>query len=523
MEQECLKRDIAAWVACFGQGRSSLIRVLQEIQSHYSHISSFAMQVVAECLDIRPAEVYSVASFYPPLAESRKGRFTIRLCRALSCDLAEKDRISSQLVEELGISFGHTTADGLFTLEWANCLGMCDQGPALLVNERIYTRVTPARIGEIIAAYRQASQEETPHKTPTSQITAPHFGPLDAGIGLKAALQTPRQTLLKELPVIAAPDDSLTSVICNTDESGPGAYMNRVLLAEQAGMLIEGMTIAGYATSATQGIIYLRSEYAYLRAALEATLNEYRQRGWLGNDILGQAGVQFDVTIEMGLGTFVGHEESALIEVLEGKRGEPRDNPSTLTATDGRLRLFIIRNIDFFTQITRLCAKQPQRTDNSTFAVSGDCAAPGIYEFSVGTTIAQIVETVGGADAKAVQIGGLAEPCIPAHDFSRQISAQDLAGTRSVVVFGPQRDMLLVARGILCFYATESCGQCTPCREGNARLIRSIDTLIRRSNLMQSTGELRSLAETMQLASKCSLGQAAPNALLSIIQHFPNG
>jgi [NiFe] hydrogenase diaphorase moiety large subunit len=155
-EQDQLKKDIFDWVAKYGRGRSALLPVLQEIQRKQSHVSPFAMQIVADLLGIHPVEVYSVVSFYAFFDESPKGKFIIRLCRTISCDMVENLRVARQLENDLGISFGQTTPDGKFTLEWTNCLGMCDQGPAMMVNDIIYTRMNPARVQEILDSCRRS-------------------------------------------------------------------------------------------------------------------------------------------------------------------------------------------------------------------------------------------------------------------------------------------------------------------------------------------------------------------------------
>jgi len=149
-EQDQLRQDISKWVERYGNNRSSMLPVLQEIQKKHHRISDFAMQVLADFLGIHPVEVYSVVSFYAFLDDQPKGKFIIRLCRTLSCDMLDKERVATQLENDLGIKFGETTPDGKFTLEWANCLGMCDQGPALLVNDRVYTKVTPTIAHEIL-------------------------------------------------------------------------------------------------------------------------------------------------------------------------------------------------------------------------------------------------------------------------------------------------------------------------------------------------------------------------------------
>lgn len=153
-EQDRLRQDIERWVQAFGGDRSALMPALRNIQTKYRFISGYAMQILADLLNIHPVEVYGVVSFYSFLQDKPHGRFTIRLCKTISCDLAGKDRVARQLVNDLGIAFGETTADGKFTLEWTNCVGMCDQGPALLVNDQVFTRVTPEKARDILEGCR---------------------------------------------------------------------------------------------------------------------------------------------------------------------------------------------------------------------------------------------------------------------------------------------------------------------------------------------------------------------------------
>ncbi|HUX07927.1 MAG TPA: NADH-quinone oxidoreductase subunit NuoE [Acidobacteriota bacterium] len=153
-EQEKLRDEIVALAERYGRNRGALIPILQEIQKKRFQISDFAMQLIADMLDIHPVEVYSVISFYSFLDFAPKGKFVIRLCRTISCDMQGKERVARQLENDLGINFGETTPDGKFTLEWANCLGMCDQGPAMLINDRVFTEVTPEKIHEILEECR---------------------------------------------------------------------------------------------------------------------------------------------------------------------------------------------------------------------------------------------------------------------------------------------------------------------------------------------------------------------------------
>lgn len=161
-QQDKLMGEIDKLVEAHGNGRDALIPILQDIQKRYHTISDFAMQTVADRLGIHPVEVYGVVTFYAFLNEKYHGRFVIRLCRTISCDMAGKDAVARQLRNDLGIEFGETTPDGRFTLEWANCIGMCDQGPAMLVNDQVFTFVTPEKVHDILAACEKAFGPHTP-------------------------------------------------------------------------------------------------------------------------------------------------------------------------------------------------------------------------------------------------------------------------------------------------------------------------------------------------------------------------
>ncbi len=154
-ERERLRAELEELVDTHGRQRSSLLLILQEVERRHFYISAYCMQVIADLLDIHPVEVYSVVSFYSFLDEKPQGQFVIRLCRTITCDMANKQHVARQLENDLGIKFGETTPDGKFSLQWANCLGMCDQGPAMLVNEQIFTQVTPEKVHGILEECRR--------------------------------------------------------------------------------------------------------------------------------------------------------------------------------------------------------------------------------------------------------------------------------------------------------------------------------------------------------------------------------
>ncbi len=552
-EREQLRDNLETWIEQYGSNRSALIPVLEEVQRKYGHISEYVMQVVADILDIHPVEVDSVVSFYSFLGHKPKGRFIVRLCRTISCEMQAKARVAQQLENDLGIQFGETTANGNFTLEWANCLGMCDQGPALLVNERIYTQVTPETVHDILEECRSTFGVYAPtsqtvmdvQSTDTSKMT---FIGVDGRIGLDRAMEMEPKSIIEAIDdsglkgrggagfptslkwkLAAEVDDEQKYVVCNADEGEPGTFKDRVILTDFPDLMFEGMTVASRAIGASKGIVYLRGEYTYLRARLEDKLEERRRDGLLGSNVAGVQGFDFDIEIRMGAGAYVCGEETALIESLEGQRGEPRNRPPFPVNTGFMGHPTIVNNVETFAWVSCILVKGADwfrkiGTETSTglklFSVSGDCRKQGVFEFPLGISIRELLEKVGGEDAKAVQVGGAAGHCIPASEFDRAIAFEDLATGGSIIVFGPERDMLEVAQNFMEFFVDESCGQCTPCREGNIRLLEGIEMLEAGQCSMKYLRELCNLGETMQMACKCGLGQSSPNAFLSIIDHF---
>ncbi len=327
----------------------------------------------------------------------------------------------------------------------------------------------------------------------------------------------------------AAVKDDMKFIVCNADEGEPGTFKDRLILSDYADLVFEGMTIGGLAIGAQKGIMYLRGEYTYLRPHLEEVLAKRRENKLLGKAIKGKEKADFDIEIVLGSGAYVCGEETALIESLEGQRGEPRNRPPFPVDTGFMGHATAVNNVETLAWISCILAKGADwfkaiGTEKSTglklFSVSGDCADPGVYEFPMGITVAQLLKEVGGESAKAVQVGGASGHCVPASEFSRAIAYEDIPTGGSIIVFGPERDMLDVALNFLEFFVEESCGQCTPCREGNVKLLEGVEMLKEGRCSMQYLRELGALGETMQLASKCGLGQSSPNAFLSIVKHF---
>lgn len=318
-------------------------------------------------------------------------------------------------------------------------------------------------------------------------------------------------------------------IICNADEGEPGTFKDRVILTDYPHLVFEGLTIGARAAGAALGLIYLRAEYGYLHSHLEDVINERRHAGLLGENIGGIEGFDFDVVVAMGAGAYVCGEETALIESLEGFRGEPRNRPPFPVVSGFLHRPSVVNNVETLAWVACIFAKgvdwfKSSGTASSTggklFSISGDCARPGVYEFPFGITVGELLEEVGGENAKAAQIGGASGRCVPRSAFRRRIAFEDIPTGGSVIVIGPSRDMLAVARNLLEFFVDESCGQCTPCRLGNRKLLEGVGMLMEGTCSAEYLNDLKALCNTMQVASKCGLGQSSSVAFISILEHF---
>lgn len=317
-------------------------------------------------------------------------------------------------------------------------------------------------------------------------------------------------------------------VICNADEGEPGTFKDRMLLTEQPEKIMEGMAIAGYAIGASQGFIYLRGEYLYMKKELETTIAAMKAKKLLGTNIM-DSGFAFDIEVRMGAGAYVCGEEFALISSMNGERGEPRNKPPYPSQRGFRDKPTVVNNVETLCYIPYIVSKgadwfKEHGTQASTgtklFSVSGDVKHPGVYELELGITVNDLLKEVGGEGAKAVQVGGASGTNVAAKDFDKPICFEGLPPGGSIIVFDHSRDMLHVLKNFMEFFVEESCGQCTPCREGNYRLLEGIEMLEQGRCSVRYLKELKLLCDVMRDSSKCGLGQTSPNAFLSIVDNF---
>jgi [NiFe] hydrogenase diaphorase moiety large subunit len=328
--------------------------------------------------------------------------------------------------------------------------------------------------------------------------------------------------------IAAAAIDDNKYIVCNADEGEPGTFKDRVLLDEYPELVFEGMAIGGYAVGAQKGFLYLRGEYRYLLNKLEGVLDAMRSDGRLGANVLG-TDFSFDIEIRLGSGAYVCGEETALIESLEGHRGEARNRPPFPVNTGYLGHPTPVNNVETFAAVTVIMAKGSEwytqfGTEKSRgsklLSVSGDCEKPGVYEIPFGMTISEMLKMVGAQNTKAVQIGGASGYCAPKQEFGRSISFEDIPTGGSIIIFNETRDMLHVLKNFMEFFVEESCGQCTPCRIGNIKLLEGVEKIEHGQCSISYLGELMELGKSMQVASKCGLGQSSPNPFISILTHF---
>ncbi len=318
-------------------------------------------------------------------------------------------------------------------------------------------------------------------------------------------------------------------VVCNADEGEPGTFKDRVLLWEYPDLVFDGMIIAGYVIGAKEGILYLRGEYEYMLPSLEAYLEELRKDNLLGENICGKEGFNYDIRIHLGHGAYVCGEETALIESLEGHRGEARNRPPFPVTTGFNKKPTVVNNVETLAAVTRIVEKggewyKTHGTDKSTgsklLSVSGDCEKPGVYELPWGTTISELLEKVGAKNTKAVQVGGASGVCLNKAQFDRTLGYEDVGTGGSVIIFDESRDMLKVLKNFMEFFVEESCGQCIPCRVGNTKLLEGVEMIEKGEFTFGYINKLKDLGKSMQVSSKCGLGQSSPNSFLTILENF---
>ena len=548
-----------------GNDRTRMMDIVRAVQAEFGCVDGEALEAIASAVGCQRVEVESCVSFYAFLSTQPQGDIVIRLCDDVIDEMKGACHVGEALVDELGIGFGETTEDGLFTLEKTPCIGMSDQAPAMLVNDVVFTYVGADQARSIVQALRtdndprklvhRLGDGNNAHDLVGSPVhnNIRKAGPvvladLKPGEALKDAVAMTPAEVIRDVKTARvrgrggagfptglkwdftrAAEGDRKFVLCNADEGEPGTFKDRVILTERADNLFEGMAIAGYAVGAEEGILYLRGEYAYLQPFLEQILADRREAGWLGKNVAGKDGFNFDIRIQMGAGAYICGEETSLISSAEGTRGDPKNRPP-FPAQKGYLDCpTTVNNVETFCCIARILQQGPgwfaqmgtqQSAGTKLLSVSGDCTQPGVYEVEFGTTLNDLLEMVGAEDPAAVQMGGPSGQLVGKAQFDKTICYDDLATGGSVMVFSGQRDVVHIVEKFLEFFVEETCGYCTPCRVGNRLLLRKIRDIRAGNGEPDDLDYLETLGQSIKTASRCGLGQTSANPVLTSLANF---
>ena len=531
-----------------------LLQVLREVQEACGWIPPEAIDCIQARLALPRSKILGVATFYSFLHIKPCGRYRVLFSDNITDRMLGSEALRNRLCRNLWVEQGKVSEDGLVSVDTTSCTGLCDQGPALLVNGHAIGRLTEARVDAIADLIRES--------VPMDDWPAEYFRVDDnvrrrdallgadwrPGDALRAGVARGAAALADEMAASKlrgrggagfpagtkwkacrdAPGKA-RYLVCNADEGEPGNFKDRVLLATAADAVIEGMTLGAFATGAWRGFIYLRGEYRFLLPHLEEVLARRRAAGLLGESILGREGFDFDIAIHVGAGAYVCGEESALIESLEGKRGTPRNRPP-YPVTQGYLgEPTVVNNVETFASACLVALNggawyaaigTPESTGTKLVCVSGDCERPGVYEYPFGVAISQVLADCGARLAQAVQVSGPSGACVPAAQFGRRLAFEDLPTAGALMVFNERRDMFEVARNFVHFFAHESCGFCTPCRVGTSLLTNMMDKLANGHGSPYDFAEIGKLNLLLRSMSHCGLGHSACNPVLCTVENF---
>ncbi len=461
---------VAAAVARYHGDPHYLVQIVRAAQDELGWISRDTHIEIAQRLGIPITDVEAVVKFYSFFYDAPCGRYRVLFSDNITDRMAGNFALLQRMLDQFGLKRGKTSADGRVSVDLTSCTGLCDQGPALLVNGIAINRLDDNRIdaiAELIRGDQPIAQWPAEFFRIEDNVRRPGLllaDPPTPGAALDAAIQRGRQGLIDEMkrsnlrgrggagyPTALKWDIARNApgaeryIVCNADEGEPGTFKDRVLLTRQAGRIFEGMAIAGYAAGATRGLLYLRGEYLYLRDRLEAELEQMRSERRLGPSIRGAAGFDFDIEIHMGAGAYICGEESALIESLEGKPGRPRIRPP-FPVTAGYLgKPTVVDNVETLALSTVVAieggaafARRGTRVSagSKILSVSGDVARPGLYEYEFGVTIAQVLADAGAGAVTAVQVSGASGQLLTPDEFDRLIAFEDVPTAGAFMVFG---------------------------------------------------------------------------------------
>jgi NADH-quinone oxidoreductase subunit F len=552
--------------------RDLLLPGLHAINDRVGWISDGALDYLCRRLTVPPAEAYGVATFYAMFSVRPRPATVLHVCTDLACAAAGAPELCAGIEERLDLGSG-------VAVERSPCLGLCERAPAALAiraGDPVRTAVSaPATVHDAVLA---ASAPDSAPEEPPAALAVPQAGQdglmllhrvgvvdpasLDdyrahgGYTALRRAFELGPAGVIREVTdsglvgrggaafptgrkwqATASQPDHPHYLVCNADESEPGTFKDRVLMEGDPYALVEAMTIAGYATGAHQGYLYLRGEYPRALHRLEHAIAQARARGLLGDDVLGQ-GYAFDIEIRRGAGAYICGEETALFNSIEGYRGEPRSKPPFPVEKGLFGKPTVENNVETLVNVLPILtmgapAYAATGTGRSTgpklFCVSGTVERPGVYELPFGATLGDLLTLAGVRDGlRAVLLGGAAGGFVRADEldipltFEGTREAGTTLGSGVVMAFDDSVPLPRLLLRIAEFFRDESCGQCVPCRVGTVRQEEALHRIAERTGA-DAAGDialLREVGRAMRDASICGLGQTAWNAVESAIDRL---
>jgi [NiFe] hydrogenase diaphorase moiety large subunit len=535
--------------------RSRLLTRLWEFQNKFGFISDNAISEITQKLRVSKIEIEGVISFYHFFHRQPTGKYIIYLNNSIVSEFKGFEQVKIAFEKETGCTFGKYCENPLFSLFETSCIGLSDQETAALINFFPFTNLTPNKVKFIINHLKNGTDLKEIADNPTSKIQYTpakektiFFRNYTLGNSLKNLVNNTPDTILESIfhsklkghggaffstglkwQYCKESNSEEKYVICNADEGEPGTFKDKSLLNNLPGLVIEGMVIAGFVTGAKNGIIYLRAEYKYLLEKLKNTIAEFKEKGFLGEQICGIKNFNFNIKVQLGAGAYVCGAETALIESLEGKRGEPRIRQFYPTES-GYLRYStVVNNVETFAKAARIIELgvdffsnigTEQSKGTKILSISGDVAKPGIYEVEWGITVKELLTLSQATAPYFIQISGPSGECINESEFNRKICAEDLLCGGSVMVFNRYRSVIQIIENFIEFFNKESCGACTPCRAGNQILLEKIKKIKQGICTTKDLNDIKEWGNYISISSRCGLGQTASNTFVMALDKF---